>query len=296
MSSSAECRTLVPLCAPLGTHNGTSVQQPANDDAQASQANNGVAIDCVCGAATAQRSSCAISCAGCSKPTQEAYLLLLFKQTGGVPTKNNYDWVRSLITFLNLHYYCSVCSQSRDTTTSTKQSIPALNSVISQDILNMKLSIQAFDKKMSALLDSTSLCLNGDSTTDQASKLTNKNNADSSESKFFVDAVKSDLPKIVQTALSESIKAQKIHDRDAKSVIIFGLPKSALDFDNVCRVLQCHHSDDYVIRSTCIGHHAGDKIRPLKVELCSIADRNWVLNNAKFLSRLTRHSNLSFSK
>ena len=106
--------------APLGAHSGTSVQQSADDDAPASQANIGAAIDCVCGAATAHRSSCTINCAGCSKPTQVACLLQLFKQAGGMPTKNNYNWVRSLIMFLNLRYYCSVCSQSCDSTTSAE--------------------------------------------------------------------------------------------------------------------------------------------------------------------------------
>ena len=104
--------------APLGAHSGTSVQQSADDDAPASQASIGAAIDCACGATTAHRSSFTINCAGCNKLTQVACLLQLFKQADGMPTKNNYDWVRSLIMFLNLRYYCSVCNQSRDTTTS----------------------------------------------------------------------------------------------------------------------------------------------------------------------------------
>ena len=79
--------------APIGAQNGSSVQQSADDDAPASQANNGAAVDCECRAATAHRSSCTISCVGCSKSTQVTCLLQLFKQAGDVPTKNNYDWV-----------------------------------------------------------------------------------------------------------------------------------------------------------------------------------------------------------
>ena len=48
--------------APLGTHNGTGVQQSADDKALTSQASNEAAVDCVCGSALPLRSSCTISC------------------------------------------------------------------------------------------------------------------------------------------------------------------------------------------------------------------------------------------
>jgi hypothetical protein len=101
-----------------------------------------------------------------------------------------------------------------------------------------------------------------------------------------------ELEKVVKSAVMEGVKAQKLDEKINSTIVIFGVPDTKNDVKRVYELLQCDDNDDYVIKISRIGKvgseettNATKRTRPIRVELKCRKDRDWVLENSKFLVR-----------
>ena len=110
-----------------------------------------------------------------------------------------------------------------------------------------------------------------------------------------------DIVKAVKSAVAEGLR-KKNQDNNADAfVMIFRLLESKNDLANILRLLE----DDIqsVIHVHCLGkppsagqHTSGQLSRPIKFQLKSAYDKNWVVRNAKELVRASGNSSIRIAK
>ena len=102
---------------------------------------------------------------------------------------------------------------------------------------------------------------------------------------------------MVKQVVSDSLRAQKREDKTDVSVIIFGIPESDNDVTIVKKLLGDDDVIDSIVSIIRGKQHASErknaKVRLIIVELKRSSDREWVLHNAR---RLTRGSRTRIAK
>ena len=110
-----------------------------------------------------------------------------------------------------------------------------------------------------------------------------------------------DIVKAVKSAVAEGLRIKNQDNKADASVMIFRLPESKNDLAKVRRLLE----DDvqFVIKVHRLGkppsagqHTSGQLSRPIKVQLKSANDKNWVVCNAKELAKASGNSSIRIAK
>ena len=107
--------------------------------------------------------------------------------------------------------------------------------------------------------------------------------------KSYATTVGCDLLSIVKSVVNESVKARRNKERDKSSVVMYGLQESNNDLAKVRGLHQVYDCADSVVRISRLGKpvagsdgaNSKQKCRPLKVELWSQGDREFVLQQVK---------------
>ena len=131
----------------------------------------------------------------------------------------------------------------------------------------------------------------------------NQNHSGDSTKLLYAEALSSNIETVVKSVVSESIKAQKADDLINSTIIIYGMTESNDDSSKVFKLLQCDKFDDTIIKTIRLGKKSTDSIktvktqcRPVKVELKSKCDRDWVLKHAKYLVKSFGNAKISITK
>jgi hypothetical protein len=228
-----------------------------------------------------------------------------FKDAGNEAMKIKLDLLADFIQFSTLVYQCKACNDKFSTAPSKPIPIDTMlvnvsDAKVTDEISNIKQSIVTLDGKISSILSSISLnngCLQS-FTTPNVSASTN------APKKSYAEVTSMDIVKVVQNAVTDSLRSKNEDNLAMSSIIIFGLPESSNDLTKVRRLLE----DDIqsVVRIQRLGKFSKPLrqqtganvsiIRPLRVQLKQVEDRNWVLRNAGWLIRAFGNSNVHIAK
>lgn len=240
-----------------------------------------------------------IGCLSCNEAVHPACLLKLFKDAGHEALKNKVDWFTEFIKFSPLIYRCKEC-QEKSVTVPIEHCEPVveLSNRINAEMSTVKQSIAALDVKLSSILSSVNqhscdLSLG----VPVVNKTSDKACLDKSggTNKSYAAAVGTNLPEIVKTVLAESVKEQRRSERDNASLVIYNLKESSNDIKKV-RELFCYcDCADTVVQVVRLGKPSQPSVskpasspRPLKVELWSQRERDFILQQAHFLCDSSR--------
>ncbi len=251
--------------------------------------------------------SVAIKCMDCLVSYHLSCVVNKFTSVQGTPLKNSVQWLYDFLHDGNFRYVCETCKRNisdlgnSKTISATLQhnqdklnDIYALKSSVESLAENVTvLSKQLLELKQNKEIFAGTNAIDSASATDPMHKLCSNNSP-------------KDIIQVVQNAVAEGFKAKKNDDSVERSVIIYGLPESKNDIGKVRKLLQDDvNSIVYARRlgkssaaSTPPSAQSGSSTscRPLKVELCSNDDRDWILHNASRLIASYRSSKVHIAK
>ena len=243
--------------------------------------------ECFCSPCAAHRSTSMIACANCSKPILLACLHHQFKQTGGSALKHacSLEWLQAFIGHSDLRYVCKSCQhQPRDSYSSmaSNGNFNIGKSPSNLDMISIQQSITDLNNKIAHVLKKlqsiNSQTLNVNQSIQPATDTTHSEMGTS-----YAEVTSTGIIKAVHDAVSSSLKVKSADDRAEVSVMVFGLPESKLDMDNVSQLLNDNiHSIVHIQRIGKLPNSSKNP-RPLRVELACKEDGIWVLRNAKSL-------------
>ena len=228
---------------------------------------------------------------------------------------NDYDWVRSLITFLNLRYYCSVCSQSRDTTTSAgnfpggipkpvitnvninRSADQAIIQEVKDDIADLVKQFDSLQHDLHTALSSKDLTDAALSTLGSVNSVPTTTHASSGvKSVSYAAAISSNISDIVKCAVATSIRENKAIERGRVLVAIHNLNEHENDVINVQDLFDYIECNVRVVKVIHLGRMKSSK-KPhlLRVEQATGFDRDILLRAAKYLKddSSTRHIHIT---
>ena len=257
-------------------------------------------LDNSCSNASCQ-SAHLLTCLLCKQSVHLSCLVRKFKEDGHDWLRNKTDWLFDFIQYSALQYTCKNC---------VNQPNNNAEAGIAQSISNINQSLSNIDAKIENLYgDIKSLkCKSDDTLLITGNQLSSQNSpaipcpSTASSKKSYAEAVSTDIFKVVQNAVSDSFKAKQLDDKINASVIIFGLPESRDDTYKVRKLLQDDDTQSiirtYRLGKVSTGHLAANSkvTRPLRVELKSIEDRNWVLQNSRWLVRTAKETHIRITK
>ena len=273
----------------------------------------------------------AVRCAQCNQLVYVRCLLHQFKQTDSDPCRNSAEWLREFIEFSHFQYCCPSCSMAKtDNSCAMKQQVTADVSAQASTVSAKTTVIQSLqpvmdelrkqtdsvDQRVNALskelLDKMSSLfptnlLNVASISENSSGSAGVSNAKSDKTGLVSYAhvlsknITDDISKAVKRVVSESIKEQNNDGMINTSVIVYGMPESKHDLTEVRKLLEDDDDVDSIRKISRLGKplfaaahtKSSMRIRPIKVELKSISDYEWVLRNAR---RLTCASKIRIAK
>ena len=172
-----------------------------------------------------------------------------------MPMKNTHDWLRSLIMFLNLRYYCSVCSQSRDTTTSARNilgnSKPVITNVsfshsndqtiiqeVRDDIADLAKRFESLQHDLYTAFSSKDLTDAALSTLGSVNSVSTKTHASSGVKPVsYTAAISSNISDIVKSAVATSIRESKAIERQLQYTISMRVPMTSSMFRTSLTIL-----------------------------------------------------------
>ncbi len=245
-----------------------------------------------------------ITCSICVSPT---HLSCLVNQCKALSQKNKptLEWLQGFIHETNLHYDCKCCVGNPMQSLSVGNSLLNINNYDVQfgDLTN---KIQAVSKRIDEL--QTNLlkgmknlqplyndCLQSTDVNDDPQKNIKP------DQMSYAQITSANLTAVVENAVNKSIMATHDDKLASTSVMIFGLTETRNDLAKVRRLL----NDDGVnsiVRVQRIGKSPkrSDPLapvsRPIKVELCSKEDCDWVLRNSKSLINKAQYAHVKISK
>ena len=236
-----------------------------------------------------------IACIDCGGSCHVGCLVNNFVDTHGGALKTSLIWLTEFLRTGNFRFTCDSCSKlSKDASLAT-QSALVLNNRINAEFATLKQCIAAIDSKISSFLP----CVNQRNSTHSAEESdVSKPSAAINQgkpkvsSKTYAAAVGSDLPAIVKSVVAESFKAQRHSERDNASLVIYKLKETNNNLNRIKELFSICDCADYVIRVFRLSKSAKSDIsktmptpRPLKVELWSQHDRDYILQQARFICR-----------
>ena len=273
-------------------------------------------IDCICPTPTIHRNSCSIVCTECAKPCLLSCLLHRFTATGAVPLRNSVEWLQAFINCHELKYTCNECKQAArgDTGNSTGNytgnvsNLPTTDNTLVKSIADLKTTVLSLTNDMTkvatelAALKQHAQIFAGVPSSDPSNKPAAVNS-----NKLYSEVASTDIASVIRSAVAESLTARKKDDQAARAIMIYGLPESTKDINQVRRLLE--DDVDSVVRTKRLGKNSSPSTsssssdsttcmacRPLMVELATTEDRDWVLHNAGMLVRAYKGSKVRISR
>ncbi len=274
-------------------------------DTQPNVAGFSCSTTCCCLPAVLHRSSIAVNCSECLKPTLVACLMNQFKLAGGCTQKYtcSYEWIHAFILHCGMRYTCQGCTDvvSRGITSCTTSGNPTAEvSTIKHALIDFDTKLAKISSNLSDFQNEINLKLRSisDEINTQTSntpvglsnpvtniKNVNCNNSQSGLS--YADTVSSNIKAAVKSAVVETFREQHHDKKLNESVVIYGIPEGKDDVKRVAALLE----DDYlefIVHVHRIGKQStvgSSKPRPIRVEFGDKHDREWVMSNARYLAK-----------
>lgn len=248
----------------------------------------------------------ALKCSACGSLCHMTCFVNNYVATNGCDKpKNSLAWLADFLQG-NFFFVCSKCTAVSGIPQPVFPKSQLQQDNILSDIASVKQSVHELDNKIAGMLTSFD-ALRSELNKTAGINVLSTASCDQSIQKSFAQVASQDIVKAVQSALSDSLRTKDSDRRAGASIMIYGLPESnKSDVIKVRRLLE----DDIqsVIHVQRLGKPASaqtatdgqpsrpPKPRPIRVELRSAEDKNWVLSNAALLIRAYGDANIHISK
>ena len=277
----------------------------SDDETLDSQSSVAGSICCCCVPPVPHRSSSAINCSECLRPTLVACLLNQFKQSSTCTQKHacSYEWLSAFILHSNLRFTCSECKAERSRVSTNNSTSNATTCGISpMDCNYVKQSLAEFENKImcistnlndfyktiNAKLNSLSDEVNKSTSTASLECFVSDNTSKPKEHpKTDRPNDSSDLKAVVKSAVVETFRAQEHDKKINNAVVIYGLPEGKDDAHRVAALLE-DDGMEFISHMSRIGKQyltSSAKPRPIRVDFYDTQDRVWVIRNARRLCK-----------
>ena len=242
--------------------------------------------------------SATIQCASCKVYHHVACLVNAYVTTHGAEKlKNSAQWLSDFLNAGIFRYRCQACTDKH-----AGRGLPEQLLSPSEQQLDIQLrkDISAIQATVSVISDNIAQLtrqLTEEQNNGSASQASMQHNSTS-----YCEVAAKDLHKVVQTAVSASIKEQQIVDRAKSSIVVYGFLEDGDDNRELRRMidyLQCNCS---ILSHARIGYVANRdtksarRPRPIKLELKSPHEVSLILNNANYLKEDEYYAGVIVSK
>ena len=257
---------------------------------------------------------CLFSCDSCHGVTHISCILKQYKDKCGTQLRNSFEWMYEFLCYGNFRYFCFKCVASSQTSMSSQQSSLGAQKlhtgneslindmkIIQQQVCTIGQRLDTLQNELFSRLDSliiTSPAIDPISAADNSGGETATAGLSSTQlpqtvtkGLLFSTVAGKGLSEVVKSAVAETIAKHKDDDAAKFAVAIYGLPENKSDLKDIYNVLRIAGSKATVRYHRRVGRKVANpdaanvKLRPLRVELTSVQDREQLLTLSRNLKQ-----------